>query len=92
MTTKKRIEEIWSYYVCSEPTTPEAEVRYKILRDRFNRILKSEKLRSIQIAMGIPQLPHQFIIESMTERMFEEFIGDNTIPKRRKEIYNLYSE
>lgn len=91
MTTEKRVCEIWVYYVNSEPdSNPESIERHIRIRTRFRRILDWKGkfvFRSILIAMGMPQLPHQFVIGAMSDEDFEEFIDSGTKGKRRKEIY-----
>ena len=93
MVSTKRISEAFRFYVYNEPGESEESInRYKTLRDRLGRILKSSKFRSIQLAMGSDGLPFQFIILKMSDKDFNEFIDDNITGKRRKELYIKYGE
>ena len=92
MVSKSRILEVYKYFVYHEPTNEELSIkRFKILRERFNKIIKSKKLKSVQIAMGSDIFPIQEPIYKMTDNEFDEFIDDYTSGNRRKEIYNKYS-
>ncbi len=92
MVNINRIYEAYRFYVYGEPGNSEESInRYKTLRERFGKILKSQKLRSIQLAMGSNSLPFQFTIAKIPNKEFDEFIADNTPGKRRKEIYNNYN-
>jgi len=91
MATTKRIAEIWQYFVFHEPSNEEDSInRYTILRKRFEKILQANKKRSILLAMGSDTSPIFPVIYNMNDEMFEEFIADDTITKRRKEIYKRY--
>lgn len=88
----KRIREVYSFYVNQEPCNEIYSInRFEVLRERFGRILKAKKLRSVQIAMGSNALPIQDIIYRMTSDDFEDFIDEHITGKRRKEIYKKYS-
>ena len=91
MVSMNRIMEVYRFYVYREPSNEQSSIkRFEILRERFGRIIKSNKLRSIQLAMGSDTLPFQNVIKNMTNEDFEEFIDDNITGKRRKEIFNKY--
>ena len=92
MASTERIYEVYSYYVNREPSNEEYSIkRFEILRERFGRILKADKFRSVQLAMGSNTRPIQDPIANMNDDEFNEFIADTTSGKRRKEIYNKNS-
>jgi len=92
MVTTKRIHEAYRFYVYGESSIEEESInRYTVLRERLERILKANKLRSIQLAMGSSGLPFQFTIAKINNIDFDEFISDDASGKRRKEIYNKYN-
>lgn len=88
MVNIKRINEVYRFYVFREPSNEESSIkRFEILRERFGKILKASKLRSIQLAMGSNTSPFQDVIAKMSEEEFSEFIADDTVGSRRKEIF-----
>lgn len=93
MVSVKRIHESYNYYFFREPSNEESSInRFKIIRERLEKILKSPKLRSIRMAMGSDMLPFQDIIFKMNKENFSEFIDDNTFGSRRNEIYLNYKK
>ena len=92
MVNTERIYEVYRFYVYGEPGNTEASIkRYEILRERFGKILKAVKYRSVQLAMGSNTRPFQNIIAKIPDEEFDEFIADKTTGKRRKEIFNKYN-
>ena len=91
MASKKRIIEVFKFYAFSEPSNEQASIdRYRLVRERFPRIMYANKLRSIQLAMGSDLSPIQTPIVRMTDDEFNKFIDDHITGKRRKEIYDKY--
>ncbi len=87
MVSKVRLLEIWNYYTRRDPSFDD-EDRFRVMRNRMPRLMNSEKLRSIQIALGDDSFPVQHIIFDMDEQEFEELISVSTPMGRRKEIVN----
>ena len=88
MVNIQRINEVYRFYVLREPSNLKSSIkRFEILRERFGKILKASKLRSIQLAMGSNTSPFHNVIAKMSEEEFSEFIADDTVGSRRKEIF-----
>ncbi len=94
MVSLNRITEVYRFYVYREPSNEQSSInRFEILRERLGKIIKAEKLRSIQLAIleNVNGIPFQYIIQKMSNDDFGEFIDNNTSGKRRKELFNKYS-